>query len=232
MDDAVPDGPDLARVLIVDDHPVVRRGLRAMLDGEPWVAQVLEAASCADALATVAHEQVTVVAMDIALPDGDGVQAAARILRHRPGTAVLMLTMADDDALVARALQIGARGYLLKDTDPDVVVDALRTVAAGGLVLGPGVRLAGLADPAGRSAASATRLPPPLDQLTAREREILRHIAAGEGNAQIARRFGVSDKTVRNQVSTVFAKLGVSDRVQAALLARDAGMAPPGRQDQ
>ncbi|MFY1696703.1 response regulator [Solwaraspora sp. WMMA2101] len=244
MDDAAPGGPDLARVLIVDDHPVVRRGLRAMLDGEPWVARVLEAASCADALATVAHEQVTVVAMDIALPDGDGVQAAARILRHRPGTAVLMLTMADDDALVARALQAGARGYLLKDTDPDVVVDALRTVAAGGLVLGPGVRLTGLADPApaglpgltGRSpagsAGSAARLPSPLHQLTAREREILRHIAAGEGNAQIARRFGVSDKTVRNQVSAVFAKLGVSDRVQAALLARDAGMTPPGRQVQ
>ncbi|WP_326550362.1 response regulator transcription factor [Micromonospora sp. NBC_01813] len=217
--------PDQARVLIVDDHPVVRRGLRTMLDGEPWVAQVLEAASCAEAVAAVAHQQVTVVAMDIALPDGDGVRATAQILRHRPTIAVLMLTMADDDELVARALQAGARGYLLKDTDPDVVVDALRTVAGGGLVLGPGIRLPAATPPAGRALPAA--LPPPFDQLTPREQEILRHLAVGEGNAEIARRFGLSAKTVRNQVSAVFAKLGVSDRVQAALLARDAGIAAP-----
>ncbi|MDG4762709.1 response regulator transcription factor [Solwaraspora sp. WMMD406] len=217
--------PDQARVLIVDDHPVVRRGLRTMLDGESWVGQVLEAASCAEAIAAVAHEQVTVVAMDIALPDGDGVSATERILRHRPRTAVLMLTMADDDELVARAMRAGARGYLLKDTDPDVVVDALRTVAGGGLVLGPGIRLAALAGEARRPAA----LPPPFDQLTPREREILRYLAAGEGNTQIARRFGLSAKTIRNQLSAVFAKLGVGDRVQAALLARDAGLVgPPG----
>jgi two-component system, NarL family, nitrate/nitrite response regulator NarL len=142
--------PELARVLIVDDHPVVRRGLRTMLDGEPWVAHVLEAATCAEAFAAVAHEQVTVIAMDIALPDGDGVRATAQILRHRPDIAVLMLTMADDDELVARALQAGARGYLLKDTDPDVVVDALRTAAGGGLVLGPGICPGRARRPAGR----------------------------------------------------------------------------------
>ncbi len=218
--------PEPARVLIVDDHPVVRRGLRAMLDGEPWVARVLEAASCAEALAAVVHQQVTVVAMDIALPDGDGLRATTQILRHRPDIAVLMLTMADDDDLVARALRAGARGYLLKDTDPDVVVDALRTAAHGGLVLGPGVRLPGASAPADRSLPPAA-LPPPFDQLTPREQEILRHLAAGEGNAEIARRFGISPKTVRNQSSAVFAKLGVGDRVQAALLARDAGIVAP-----
>ncbi|SCL14847.1 two component transcriptional regulator, LuxR family [Micromonospora nigra] len=218
--------PEPVRVLIVDDHPVVRRGLRTMLDGESWVAQVVEAASCAEALAAVVHQQVDVVAMDIALPDGDGVRATAQILRHRPRTAVLMLTMADDDELVARALRAGARGYLLKDTDPDVVVDALRTAASGGLVLGPGVRLPGSVAPAGRSLSPAV-LPPPFDQLTPREQEFLRHLAAGESNPVIARRFGVSAKTVRNQMSTVFAKLGVGDRVQAALLARDAGIVSP-----
>lgn len=215
--------PDPVRVLIVDDHPVVRRGLRTMLDSEPWVAQVLEAASCAEAISVAAHQQVTVVAMDIALPDGDGVRATAQILLHRPRTAVLMLTMANDDDLVARALRAGARGYLLKDTDPDVVVDALRTVAGGGLVLGPGIRLAALA---GRGQPPAA-LPPPFDQLTPRERELLRHLSAGEGNTQIAERFGLSAKTIRNQLSAVFAKLGVGDRVQAALLARDAGLVGP-----
>ncbi|RIV40041.1 response regulator [Micromonospora radicis] len=209
-----------ARVLIVDDHPVVRRGLRTMLEGESWVADVQEAASCAEAIAAVAHGQVTVVAMDIALPDGDGVQATEQILRHRPETVVLMLTMADEDELVARALRIGARGYLLKDTDPDLVVDALRTVAGGGLVLGPGIDVTGL----GRTPPVAAGLAAPFDRLTPRERDILRHLATGEGNAQIARRFGLSTKTIRNQVSAILAKLGVADRVQAALLARDAGI--------
>ena len=210
-----------ARVLIVDDHPVVRRGLRTMLEGESWVVEVTEAASCAEAVAAVAHGQVTVVAMDIALPDGDGVQATGQILRHRPEVRVLMLTMADEEELVARALRIGARGYLLKDTDPDLVVDALRTVAGGGLVLGPGIGVAGLGS---AQPAAVASLPPPFDRLTPRERDILGHLAAGEDNAQIARRFGLSTKTIRNQVSAILGKLGVSDRVQAALLARNAGI--------
>ncbi|MGA3561893.1 response regulator [Melissospora conviva] len=211
---------DQARVLIVDDHPVVRRGLRTMLEGESWVAEVQEAASCAEAIAAVTHGQVTVVAMDLALPDGDGIQATSQILRHRPEIAVIMLTMADEDELVARALRIGARGYLLKDTDPDLVVDALRTVAGGGLVLGPGITVAAL----GQAQPAVDNLPPPFDRLTPRERDILAHLAAGDDNAQIARRFGLSTKTIRNQVSAILGKLGVGDRVQAALLARDAGI--------
>ncbi|WP_434740138.1 response regulator [Micromonospora sp. SH-82] len=208
------------RVLIVDDHPVVRRGLRMMLEGEPWVTAVLEAATCAEAIRLALTEPVGVVAMDVALPDGDGVEATRRIVQGRPETAVLMLTMADDDEVVSRSLHAGARGYLLKDTDPDVIVDALRTVAGGGLVLGPRVGPRVLADLQRRP----TPLPAPFDRLTARERDILRHLAAGEANARIARRFGLSEKTVRNQLSAVFAKLGVSDRVQAALLARDVGL--------
>ncbi|MFI7079243.1 response regulator [Micromonospora sp. NPDC049903] len=208
------------RVLIVDDHPVVRRGLRIMLEGENWVSTVLEAATCAEAIRLVMTEPVDVVAMDVGLPDGDGVEATRRIVRDRPATAVLMLTMADDDEVVSRSLHAGARGYLLKDTDPDVIVDALRTVAGGGLVLGPRVGprvLAGLQR-------QPVELPAPFNQLTPRERDILRYLAAGETNARIARRVGLSEKTVRNQLSAVFAKLGVSDRVQAALLARDVGL--------
>ncbi len=208
------------RVLIVDDHPVVRRGLRIMLEGESWVSAVLEAATCAEAVSLALTEPVGVVAMDVALPDGDGVEATRRIVQGRPGTAVLMLTMADDEEVVSRSLHAGARGYLLKDTDPDVIVDALRTVAGGGLVLGPRVGPRVLAN----LQRGPVELPAPFNQLTARERDILRYLAVGETNARIARRFGLSEKTVRNQLSAVFAKLGVSDRVQAALLARDVGL--------
>jgi DNA-binding NarL/FixJ family response regulator len=208
------------RVLIVDDHPVVRRGLRAMLDNEPWVGEVLEAATAADAVRVAVGHPADVIAMDIGLPDGDGIEATRRIVQARPDVKVLMLTMTDDEDVVAGALRAGARGYLLKDTDPDAVLDALRTVAAGGVVLGPRVGPSLLAT-LRREPAS---LPPPFDRLTGREREILARLAAGDSNARIARHLGLSEKTIRNQLSVVFTKLGVADRVQAALLARDAGI--------
>ncbi len=191
-----------------------------MLEAESWVDDVLEAANCADALVAAATRQVHVVAMDVALPDGSGVEATRRILQGRPEIHVLMLTMADDEDVVARSLRAGARGYVLKDTDPDVIVDALRTVAGGGLVLGPRIGPKVLTT----LQRQPVELPAPFNQLTAREREILQQLAGGESNARIARRFGLSEKTVRNQLSVVFAKLGVADRVQAALLARDAGI--------
>jgi two-component system nitrate/nitrite response regulator NarL len=207
-------------VLIVDDHPVLRRGLRTMLEDEPWVEEVYEAATVADALKETVVRQVQLIVMDVTLPDGDGIDATQRILRARPDTAVLILTMSDDDEIVARALQAGARGYLAKDTDPDIIGDALRTVARGGLVLGPRIGPAFL----GVVQEQRTRLPPPLDQLTVREREILALLAAGESNAGIARQIGLSEKTVRNQLSTIFTKLGVADRLKAALLARSLGL--------
>jgi DNA-binding NarL/FixJ family response regulator len=207
------------RILVVDDHPVVRRGLRTLLDGEAWVEEVLEAATVAEALRAVVTRAVHVVAMDVSLPDGDGVDAVGRIMAARPDVKVLMLTMSDDAEIVARALRAGARGYLVKETDPDTIVEALHTVAVGGVVLGPRI---------GPSVLSTLRqapaeLPAPFDRLTARERDILVRLASGESNARIARQLGVSEKTVRNQLSSVFAKLEVADRVQAALLARDAG---------
>lgn len=213
---------DRLRVLIVDDHPVVRRGLRTMLEGEPWVEHVAEAASVAEALKEAVSRHVHVVAMDVMLPDGDGIDATRQIVRSCPDVMVLVLTMADDEDLVARAIDAGARGYLLKDTDPDTVIDSLRTVAGGGVVLGPGIGMTVL-NSAQRAPA---QLPPPLDQLTPREREILALLATGETNARIARRLGVTEKTVRNQLSGVFSKLEVHDRVQAALLARKLGVTP------
>lgn len=208
------------RVLIVDDHPVVRRGLRTMLEGEPWVAEVAEAATVAEAIKEAVTRQVHVVAMDVTLPDGDGIDATCRILRARPDVRVLVLTMSDDEDIVARAINGGACGYLLKDTDPETVIDSLRTVAAGGTVLGPRIRLAGLTT----GQRQAPGPPAPLDQLTPREYEILTLLAAGESNARIARKLGVTEKTVRNQLTSVFSKLEVADRVQAALLARRMGI--------
>jgi two-component system nitrate/nitrite response regulator NarL len=191
-----------------------------MLEGEPWVSQVWEAASVEEAVREAVTCQADVIAMDVVLPDGDGVDATRRILEACPDAAVLMLTMADDDEIVSRALSAGARGFLLKDTDPDMVLDALRTVASGGVVLGPKV---------GPTVLTALRrapavLPPPFDRLTSRELEIVNRLAVGDSNAQIARQLNVSEKTIRNQMSAVFSKLNVSDRVQAALLARDAGI--------
>jgi two-component system, NarL family, nitrate/nitrite response regulator NarL len=211
-----------ARVLVVDDHPLFRRGLHAMLAHQPWVSAVLEAATVAEALRCVVAEDVDVVAMDVRLPDGDGVETTARISRLRPEVAVLLLTMVDDEDLVVRGLRAGARGYLLKESDPDAVVEALHTVLRGGLVLGPRVAASVLAT----LRTPPRRLPPPFDLLTPREREVVAHLAAGRGNLEIARALGLSDKTVRNTVSAVLAKLQVTDRVQAALLARDAGLVP------
>ncbi len=213
---------DAARVLVVDDHPVFRRGLLTLLADEPWVAAVAEAATVEEAIRTAVIQKSQVIAMDVRLPDGDGIDATSRILAALPGTAVLLLTMVDDEELVLRGLRAGARGYLLKDTDPETVVSALRTVRDGGTVLGPRVAASVLTTL--RSAPA--ELPPPFDGLTPREREVVGHLAAGRSNAQIARVLGLSDKTVRNTVSAVLAKLHVTDRVQAALLARDAGLVP------
>lgn len=207
------------RVLVVDDHPVVRRGLRAMLAAEHWVAEVLEADTVAAAVREAVTGAVDLVAMDVALPDGNGIDATRRILHARPDTKVLILTMADDEDIAARALRAGARGYVLKLTDPETVVDALRAVAAGSIVLGPSIGPM-LLTAARREPAA---LPPPFDQLTARERQIVTLLAKGNSNARIARQLGVSEKTIRNQLTPLFTKLGVTDRVQAALRARDAG---------
>lgn len=207
------------RVLIVDDHPVVRRGLRALLEAEPWVEKVFESGTVTDAVRLAVTQSVHLVAMDLRLPDGDGIDATRRILTARPGVRVLVLTMVDDPDLTVRALRAGARGYLLKETDPDTLVDSLRNVANGAIFLGPGV------DPVTVTMLQrGPALPPPFNRLTARERDILTGIARGHSTAEIARKLGVSDKTVRNQLTFIFAKIGVSDRVQAVILTREAGI--------
>ncbi|MEV6630464.1 response regulator transcription factor [Actinoplanes sp. NPDC051470] len=208
------------RVLIVDDHPIVLHGLRMLLESEPWIEEITEARSVAEAIKEAVTRRVHLVIMDVRLPDGDGVEATRRIVRALPEAAVLVMTMDNDVDLVARAMEAGAHGFVLKDLDPADFLNSLRAVASGSVVIGPhaGVRVrAGTrSGPAG--------LPPPLDSLTTREIEILTMLAASGTTADIGRRLGVSQKTVRNQLSAIFVKIGVHDRVQAALLAQRLGL--------
>lgn len=208
------------RVLIVDDHPIVLRGLRTILEGESWVEEVFEAPTVAEAVREAVTRRVHVVVMDVRLPDGDGIDATQRILRALPDATVLIMTMDGDEETVARAMAAGAHGFVLKDLDPLDLMASLRAVAGGSVVLGPRVGAAMIAGARRRP----TELPPPLDTLTPRELEILTLLAASETTARIGRRLGVSEKTVRNQLSGIFTKLGVHDRVQAALLAQRLGL--------
>lgn len=210
-----------ATVLLVDDHPLVRRGLCALLGLEPWVARVVEAGSVAEGARCGAVEAVDVAVVDLGLPDGNGVDLV-RQLRRAPGCPVLVLTMTREEAVVRACLAAGATGYVLKDSHPDLVVRAARTVLDGGLVLGPEVAAAAL--PGGRPA----RVPPPLDRLTPTDLRLLTLLAQGRTNGQIAAALGLAEKTVRNRVSIVLDVLGVQDRLQAALLAREKGLLTSG----
>ncbi|WP_309238751.1 response regulator transcription factor [Actinoplanes aureus] len=209
-------------MLLVDDHPVFLRGLRAVLEEERWVASILEADTAADAVRIAREHPVTVVAMDVALPDADGIEATRRILEIRPTVNVLMLTMLDDDEIVFRALHAGAHGYARKDIQPDKLVQALSTVADGGVVLGPSIGAGVLAGVRRTTAV----LPPPFDRLNDRDRLLLYRMALGDNNAQIAHRLGLAEKTIRNQISELFDKLGARDRVRAVLLVHDSGVLP------
>jgi DNA-binding NarL/FixJ family response regulator len=162
--------------------------------------------------------------MDVRMPELDGIEATARILSEQPGTRILILTTFDLDEYVARALRAGASGFLLKDVRPPQLVDAIRVVAAGDALLAPTVTRR-LLD---RFAQSLDASPPPaLDQLTDREREILKLVAEGLSNAEIAERLVVGESTVKTHVSAVLRKLGLRDRVQAVIAAYDAGLVHP-----
>jgi DNA-binding NarL/FixJ family response regulator len=206
-------------VLVVDDHPVFRSGLRALLEGEPWVGSVVEAGSVREAVETARTTTIDVAVMDLRLPDGDGVQATRRLLGTQPRIRVVMLTMSDDQRSISEALDAGARGYVFKLSDPEVIVAALQTAALGGLALGPEVERSALAEGNG-----SARVPPPLDRLTARELDILTFLASGDSNTVIAGKLHVSGRVVRTELATICRKLDVADRLQAALLARDHGV--------
>jgi len=209
-------GPSL-RVLVADDHPLFRQGLRGALEPVPGIELVGEAATGADAVRAAAELRPDVVLMDLRMPDGGGIEATRRIRDASPGTRVLVLTMHEDDDSVFAALRAGARGYLLKGTDEEDLLRAIRSVAAGEAIFGPAIaaRLV--------SYFGAER-PAPFPGLTPRERTILALIAEGRSNQSIAGELTLSLKTVRNHVSSVFTKLQVADRAEAIVKARGAGL--------
>jgi DNA-binding NarL/FixJ family response regulator len=204
------------RIVLVDDHPVFRSGLAALLDSVPDFEIVAEAADGPEAVALLATANADVVLMDLNLPTLSGVAATAQLMQLPSAPAVLVITMVDDDDTVVAAMRAGARGYVLKGAAGEEMIAAVRTVAAGGAVFGAGVAAQILA-------AGAARVRNPVaesDGLTARERDVLELLADGATNAQIARRLELSLKTVQNYVSRILDKLQVTDRTQAALRAR------------
>lgn len=216
---AVPDiGSDVLRLVVVDDHPVFRLGMVALLGSLPGMTVVAEAGTVAEAVAVVGEHRPDVVVMDLQLPDGSGVAATRAILADLPETGVLVVTMfADDDAVFA-AMRAGARGYLVKGAAQEEIERAVRAVAHGEVILGPPVAQRAAALFAVRTA-SAT-----FPELTAREHEVLDLLARGLDNQAIGRRLGINEKTIRNHVSNVFTKLQVADRPQAIVKAREAGL--------
>jgi DNA-binding NarL/FixJ family response regulator len=212
---------DTVRVLIADDHPLFREGMHGRLDRVSDIAVVGEAASGEEAVELAKELEPHVVLMDIKMPGLNGIEATREILRASPRVGVLMLTMFEDDDSLFAAMRAGAKGYLLKDSGGEGVVNAIRAVTSGEAVFGPGVaeRIIGFFS-VPRSAAPQRAFP----ELTEREEGVLSLVAQGKSNQEIARQLFVSLKTVRNHVSHILLKLQVADRAQAVIRARDAGM--------
>lgn len=230
---AGPGGVVVIRVVLVDDQAVIRTGLRTMLEHESDLTIVGEASSAAQAVDVVAASRPDVVLMDVRMPEVDGIEATRRILAGgaTPPPAVLVLTTFDDDEYVFGALQAGAAGFLLKDVGPDVLVAAVRTVAAGDALVDPSVtrrlveRWVALEV---MSTSTHRPVPAAIGTLSAREREILAGLARGRTNRELADDLIVSEATVKTHVSNLLTKLGVRSRVQAVVLAYEAGVVRPG----
>ena len=216
---------DPTSVVICDDHADFRRGLRALLDTSDEMQVVGEAADGAQAVAIAVRLQPDVILMDLNMPGIGGLQATADVLAACPHIGILVLSMVSDDDSVFAALQAGARGYLLKGARKAEIVRAVRAVASGGAIFGADIatRLMGyFGSPAARPNRAQTQLTAAFPQLTARETEILRLIADQMTNPEVAEMLGLSEKTIRNNVSSIFTKLQVATRTQAIAMARDA----------
>jgi DNA-binding NarL/FixJ family response regulator len=204
------------RVIVADDHPVVREGLRAMLDAEPDLEVVGEAASGAEVVALAARLRPDVVLMDLRMPGTDGVGATGQIVATGDAR-VLVVTTYDTDTDILRAVEAGATGYLLKDTPRRELADAVRAAARGETVLAP---------PVARKLVSRVRLPA-VESPTQRELEVLAQVARGLSNVDIGRELHISEATVKTHLVRVFDKLGVSDRTAAVTKAIGQGLLPP-----
>jgi DNA-binding NarL/FixJ family response regulator len=212
---------EVVRVLLADDHPVYRDGLAALLGSLDGIEVVGTAADGVEAVDRARKVQPDVVVMDVQMPRLDGIEATRAITADSPHIGVVVLTMAEEDQTLFAAMRAGARGYLLKGANQAEIVRAITAVAQGEAIFGPAIarRVAEFF-----AAAPAATSGSPFPQLTSREHEILALVAAGRSNAQIAAELFLSPKTVRNNVSNIFAKLHVADRAEAIIRARDAGL--------
>ena len=203
-------------VLIVDDHPLVRRGLLSLLNGAEGINVVGAAADGEEAVAEVTASRPDVVLMDVSMPGMNGMEAARRVLQAVPETRVVMLTSFSQRDVVVESFDAGAVGYLLKDAEPQELISGIRAAARGDAPVSPR---------AAKELLSARVQRRPLDELTQRERDVLALVGKGLANKQIAWRLGISEKTVKAHLGSVFDRLGVQDRTQAALWAQKHGLA-------
>ncbi|MBQ1108122.1 response regulator transcription factor [Streptomyces sp. 404i] len=228
---AAPAPAGTIRVLIADDEPMIRAGVRAVLATDPGIEVVAEAADGHEAVELVRAHRPHVAVLDVRMPRTNGIEAAAEIRRTLPATGVVMLTTFGEDDYILRALGCGAAGFLIKSGEPEELVAGVRAVADGAAYLSPKVAarvVAHLASTgagalAGRRAAARERVA----GLTPREREVLSHLGGGLSNGQIARRLHLVEGTVKAHVSSVLARLGVDNRAAAAVVAHEAGILPP-----
>ncbi len=212
---------DKISILIADDEPAFRSGLRALLKSANELALVGEAATGSEIICLAADLQPDIILMDINMPGINGIEATRRILNTSPHIGILILTMFEDDDSVFTAMRAGARGYLLKGALKAEILRAIQTVSGGGVVFGAAIAQRMMRYFAGIKPVEPADLFP---ELTDREREILGLIAQGRNNAEIAQRLTLSGKTIRNHITNIFSKLQVADRAQAIVRARDAGL--------
>jgi DNA-binding NarL/FixJ family response regulator len=205
-------------VVIADRAPAIRHGVRSVLESTPDICVVAEADTLDEVLAVTARCRPDVLVIEPELDGPRGVPVISRVLRVSPETGVLVFSTVDDDAAITSAIQSGARGYLVKSSGPDQILRGIHAVAAGEVIVGKAI--------ASRFSALMSLRPEhyPFPKLTSRERDVLERIAAGKSNMAIARELALAPKTISNRVSSIFGKLGVADRAQAIVLARDAGL--------
>lgn len=219
-DIAVLHRPATVTVVIADTQPAIRHGVRSVIERVAGVSVVGEASTSSEVVAETARCRPDVLVIDVDTVGSENSLLMEQIARASPETGILVFSARDCDATVIAAIRAGARGYLLKNADPDQIVRGIQAVAAGEFLIGKTIaaRFGALMHPV------VERSPYPFPQLTEKEREVLDRIAAGRSNVAIAREFTLASKTISNRVSAIFAKLGVADRAQAIVLARDAGL--------
>jgi DNA-binding NarL/FixJ family response regulator len=226
---AVADRPGGAviRVVVADDHALVRSGFRLILDAQPDIEVVADVADGREAVLAARRHAPDVVLLDIRMPVLDGLAATAQIVTGSTAPRVLILTTYDTDSYLYEAMRAGASGFLLKDVRPEQLAAAVRTIAAGDALFAPSI-IRRLVEEFVHRPPPGARAPSPLPSLTARETEVLRELARGRSNAEIGHALYIAEATVKTHVNRILAKLGVRDRVQAVVIAYESGLVHPG----